>query len=35
LPMPEPMPRPMRARFLRAPGRLAISLSFIAYPLFL
>src|SRR5450755_4731002 len=30
LPMPEPMPRPMRKRFLRAPGRSAISLSFIA-----
>src|SRR5712692_7918659 len=30
LPVPEPMPRPMRARFLRAPGRSASSLSFIA-----
>src|SRR5487761_2744676 len=30
LPMPEPMPRPMRKRFLRAPGRSAISLSFMA-----
>src|ERR1700757_669728 len=30
LPMPEPMPRPMRIRFLRDPGRSANSLSFIA-----
>src|SRR5437870_2660481 len=30
LPIPEPMPRPMRARFLRAPGRSASSWSFIA-----
>src|SRR6202142_738076 len=30
LPMPEPMPRPTRMRFLRAPGRSAISLSFMA-----
>src|SRR5262245_61095456 len=28
LPAPEPMPRPMRMRFLRAPGRSASSLSF-------
>src|SRR5262249_59435586 len=30
LPDPEPMPRPMRCRVLRAPGRSASSLSFIA-----
>src|SRR5579883_480073 len=29
LPVPDPMPRPMRARFLRAPGRSEISWSFI------
>src|SRR3954463_2937649 len=29
LPLPEPMPRPMRVRFLRDPGRSAIWLSFI------
>src|ERR1700682_2457821 len=29
LPIPEPMPRPMRMRFLRDPGRSASSLSFI------
>src|SRR5689334_19930026 len=30
LPLPEPMPRPTRMRFLREPGLSAISLSFIA-----
>src|SRR5204863_3463321 len=30
LPTPEPIPRPMRTRFLRDPGRSAIWLSFIA-----
>jgi hypothetical protein len=35
LPMPEPMPRPMRMRFLRAPGLSAIWLSFIANVLLL
>src|SRR5262245_26236390 len=30
LPLPEPMPRPTRVRFLRDPGRSAIWLSFIA-----
>src|SRR5436853_4927758 len=30
LPLPEPMPRPMRMRSLRDPGRSAISLSFIS-----
>src|SRR3954466_1514318 len=34
LPAPEPIPRPMRKRFLREPGRGAISLSFIAFSLF-
>jgi hypothetical protein len=28
LPLPEPMPRPMRVRFLRDPGRSAIWFSF-------
>src|ERR1700730_6662526 len=31
LPLPEPMPRPMRMRALRAPGRSAISLSFMRF----
>src|SRR5258707_14522407 len=36
LPLPEPMPRPTRMRFLREPALSAISLSFIALsPLFL
>src|SRR5579862_7750166 len=35
LPVPEPMPRPMRARFLRAPGRSESSCSFIAGSSFL
>src|SRR5688572_30682175 len=32
LPIPEPMPRPMRKRFLRDPGRSANSLSFMFEP---
>src|ERR1700737_3855993 len=31
LPLPEPMPRPIRMRALRAPGRSAISLSFMRF----
>src|SRR5262245_32592926 len=34
LPVPEPMPRPIRLRFLRAPGRSASSCSFILQPSF-
>src|SRR5207302_363827 len=34
LPVPEPMPRPMRERFLRAPGRSESSCSFIAWSSF-
>jgi hypothetical protein len=30
LPLPDPIPRPIRVRRLRAPGRSAIWLSFIA-----
>src|SRR4051794_31823822 len=32
LPLPEPMPRPTRMRFLREPALSAISLSFIVLP---
>src|ERR1700759_3760095 len=35
LPLPEPMPRPTRMRFLREPALSAISLSFIERSLFL